>query len=125
VDDAVLREIAQVSSYNNQERDITGLLPYHEGPIMQVLEGDELNVCALYGKIKRDPRHTGCMILSTRTAEQREFSDWFMGYRNLSGRSAGKGLFNLTQGNLAEIMPASPSRELETLTRTYAKVSGF
>jgi hypothetical protein len=47
VDDAVLREIAQVSSYNNQERDITGLLLYHEGSIMQVLEGDELNVCAL------------------------------------------------------------------------------
>jgi len=125
LDDFTLREIAQTSIYNNQELGITGLLLFHDGTIMQVLEGDEMSVCTLYGKVKRDYRHTGCMILSTRTAEKREFSNWFMGYKNVSGCVNGDALFSLTKENLAMVMPASPSAELGTLTRTYAKVSGF
>ncbi len=125
LDDFVLREIAQTSNYNNQELGITGLLLFHEGSIMQVLEGDEMSVCSLYGKVKQDPRHSGCMILSAREAQQREFSNWFMGYKNVSGRFNGEALFSLTKENLARVMPHSPSQELGTLTRTYAKVSGF
>ena len=125
LDDFTLREIAQTSSYNNQELGITGFLLFHDGSIMQVLEGDEMSVYSLYGKVKRDLRHMGCMILSVRTAEQREFSDWFMGYKNISGRIDGNALFNLSKENLSKMMPATPSQELETLTRTYAKVSGL
>ena len=125
LEDYTLREIAQTSNYNNQELGITGLLLFHDGSIMQVLEGDEMSVCTLYGKVKQDPRHTGCMILSVRTAEQREFSNWFMGYKNITGRVSGDALFSLTQENLAKVMPSFPSQELATLTKTYAKVSGF
>ena len=125
LDDFTLREIAQTSSFNNQELGITGVLLFHEGSIMQVLEGDEMNVCSLYGKVKKDPRHTGCMILSTRTTEKCEFSGWFMGYKNISDHAGGAKLFNLNKENLATIMPASPSEELATLTQTYARVSGF
>ena len=125
LDDFALREIAQISSYNNQELGITGLLLFHAGSIMQVLEGDEMSVCALYAKVKRDPRHTGCMILSTRGASQREFSNWFMGYKNVSEREGGEVLFNLNKETLANILPNAPSQELGTLTQTYAKVSGF
>jgi len=67
LDDFALREIAQSSNYNNQALGITGLLLFHEGSIMQVLEGDEMSVYSLYGKVKRDSRHTGCMILSAPT----------------------------------------------------------
>jgi len=125
LDDFTLREIAQTSSFNNQELGITGLLLFHDGAIMQVLEGDEMSVYSLYGKVKRDPRHMGCMILSMREAKQREFSNWFMGYKNVSGRFGGDALFSLTKENLAMVMPDSPSQELGTLTQTYVKVSGF
>jgi len=125
LDDFGLREIAQTSSFNNQELGITGMLLFYEGSIMQVLEGDEMSVCSLYGKVKKDPRHLGCMILSTRMAEKREFSEWFMGYKNISGHLNGNTLFNLSKENLATIMPTSPSEELAVLTQTYAKVSGF
>jgi len=125
LDDFALREIAQSSSYNNHELGITGLLLFHDGSIMQVLEGDEMSVCSLYGKVKKDPRHRGCMILSVREAKEREFSTWFMGYKNISGHLGGDALFRLTKENLAGILPASPSQELGTLTQTYAKVSGF
>ena len=125
LDDFTLREIAQTSSFNNQLLGITGLLLFHEGSIMQVLEGDEISVCSLYGKVKQDPRHTGCMILSTRTAEQREFSEWYMGYKNVSAREGVESLFNLNKSSLATVMPDRPSQVLGTLTQTYAKVSGL
>ena len=125
LDDFTLREIAQTSSFNNQLLGITGLLLFHEGSIMQVLEGDEISVCSLYGNVKRDPRHTGCMILSTRTAEQREFSEWYMGYKNVSAREDVESLFNLNKSSLATVMPDRPSQVLGTLTQTYAKVSGL
>lgn len=125
LDDFALREIAQSSSFNNQELGITGLLLFHEGSIMQVLEGDEMSVYSLYARVKRDLRHTGCMILSARTAPQREFSNWFMGYKNISGRAGGEALFTLNRDTLADVLPSTPSQELGTLTRTYAKVSGF
>lgn len=125
LDDFTLRKIAQTSSHNNQELGITGLLLFHEGSIMQVLEGDEMSVHALYNEVKQDYRHTGCMVLSERQAEQREFSNWSMGYKNISGHFDGDALFRLTKENLAGVMPSSPSQELGTLTRIYAKVSGF
>lgn len=125
LDDFALREIAQTSSYNNQELGLTGLLMFHEGSVLQVLEGDEMSVYSLYGKVKRDPRHKNCMILSTRTTSQREFSNCFMGYKNVSGRMGCEALFNLNRANLATIMPNAPSQELDTLTKNYVKVSGF
>jgi len=125
LDEFALREIAQSSSYYNEEFGITGLLLFHDGSIMQVLEGDRKNIYTLYGNIKQDKRHTGCMVLSTREAQKREFSDWFMGYKNVTSDTMGNTLFNLNKHNLATIMPQSPSQELETLTKTYAKVSGF
>ena len=125
LDDFALREIAHSSNLNNQQRGITGLLLFHEGSIMQVLEGDEMSVYSLYGKIKQDNRHTGCMILSTRESQEREFSEWFMGYKNVSSSSGIDTLFNLNRHSLANVMPHSPSQELETLTQTYAKVSGL
>lgn len=125
LDDFALREIAQNSNYYNQQIGVTGLLLFHEGSILQVLEGDKESVTELYEKVKRDPRHTGCMTLSTRTAERREFSDWFMGYKNVSAQKSGDALFALTQSNLETILPQSPSIELATLTKTYQRVSGF
>lgn len=92
---------------------------------MQVLEGDEMSVYSLYGKVKRDPRHVDCMILSSRMAERREFPNWFMGYKNISNRFDGTALFGLTKENLARVIPTAPSQEVDVLTRTYAKVSEF
>ena len=125
LDDFALREIAQSSSFNNQQIGVTGLLLFHQGSILQVLEGDKESVLAVYEKVKLDERHTGCMILSTRMSEQREFSDWFMGYKNVSGRAGCESLFALNRSNLDNIMPENPSPELGTLTQTFERVSGF
>ena len=125
LDDFSMREIAQTSNYNNKKLGVTGLLLFHQGSILQVLEGDEISVNTLYNKVQYDKRHNGCIILSTRTAERREFANWSMGYKNVSEKESGDALFALTQASLKAILPDSPSDELDALTKTYQRVSGF
>jgi hypothetical protein len=72
------------SRANNEAHAITGLLLYKGGNFMQVLEGDEEAVRMLYERIGGDPRHTGVMVLLRNPIEQRQFSDWSMGFRDLN-----------------------------------------
>lgn len=95
LDDFALREIAQSSSYSNQILGLTGLLLFDGRSLLQVIEGDEMSVYSLYGKIKRDKRHTECHILTVGVAQKREFSNWFMGYKNITGHADADALFNL------------------------------
>lgn len=68
---------------NNERRGITGLLVYKKGQFLQLLEGPEHDVRALFETIRRDPRHTGAVVLTDRNIDERSFSNWHMGFRNL------------------------------------------
>ncbi|MEP3889825.1 MAG: BLUF domain-containing protein [Hellea sp.] len=121
LDDFALREIAQSSSYNNQLLGLTGLLLFDSRSILQVIEGDEMSVYSLYGKVKRDKRHTHCQILNAGMGQNREFLDTFMGYKNVTGHPDADALFNLNQNNFRKVLPFSPPHELEGLTPSYQK----
>ncbi|PSR53586.1 blue light sensor protein [Adhaeribacter arboris] len=82
--DEELKEILVVSNANNRALNVTGMLLYHEGSIVQVIEGEEQTVKALYTKIERDSRHRGIIKLSEGQLEQRNFPDWSMGFRTIS-----------------------------------------
>jgi hypothetical protein len=69
---------------NNTAIGVTGMLLFRGGNFMQVLEGEESTVSALYQKISRDPRHSGALILLKEQTEQRAFGDWSMAFRDLS-----------------------------------------
>lgn len=129
LDDFALREIAQSSSYSNQELGLTGLLLFNGRSLLQVIEGDEMSVYSLYGKVKRDKRHTHCQILTVGTAKERSFSNWFMGYKNISGRADGDVLFNLSKKKSRTVLPFPPPNDLphslEALTPSYQKASGY
>ena len=71
---------------NNAARDISGALIYAGGTFMQVIEGDEDEVRALYGRIRRDPRHHDLIKLDEGEEEDREFGDWSMAFRDFTGR---------------------------------------
>ena len=75
----VLRKIARESSKRNRERGITGVMLVQGRSIVQVLEGEENPVRALYHKISQDVRHGGCTILLCRHCKERAFADWNMG----------------------------------------------
>ena len=79
-----LRDILVQSRKNNAMLDITGLLLYHDGSIFQVLEGNKSEINSLYLKILKDPRHSGVVTLFDEEIDTRDFSDWSMGFKNLS-----------------------------------------
>ena len=78
-----LLEILEVSRRNNGKDNVTGMLLYGGGNFLQVLEGEEADVMALYQKIGRDLRHHHVSMISNRTVRERHFGDWQMGFVNL------------------------------------------
>ncbi|MEQ6250358.1 BLUF domain-containing protein [Sulfitobacter sp. HNIBRBA3233] len=78
--DALLSDILTVSKRNNTRDDITGVLMYHDRLFFQVLEGERTLVRNCYGRILRDPRHSGISLMWEVEAETRAFPSWAMGY---------------------------------------------
>jgi hypothetical protein len=85
---AELTDILEKARVNNARLDITGMLLYKDGNLMQVLEGEEQAVRALYAKIATDPRHRGLMVILQGSQQERQFPDWSMGCRDLNSVDA-------------------------------------
>lgn len=83
LNDEELLDILKVSRENNSSRDVTGLLLYKGGNFMQVLEGPDEVVEALYETIKTDPRHKDVFVLSREQISNRQFPAWEMAFQNL------------------------------------------
>ena len=71
-------EILETAHATNPGLEITGLLLFEQGHFLQLLEGPEANVRALYQRIANDPRHSGSTIIFTRTVSERDFANWNM-----------------------------------------------
>lgn len=67
----------------NPPNGITGLLLYRPGMFMQVLEGEESEIRALYTRIKRDTRHRDVTDVSSGNVPMRRFDHWSMAFRDL------------------------------------------
>lgn len=78
--DAALAELLRGSRRRNQQQGITGILLYQHLQFLQVLEGPETAVRALYRRIARDQRHYSLTVLSDGPIAQRQFADWSMGF---------------------------------------------
>jgi len=74
----VLRELEETSSANNRKAGITGLLLYTGHEFLQVLEGPEKEVNALFQKISRDPRHETVRLLTFELIGPVYFEQWSM-----------------------------------------------
>lgn len=80
-------QLAQISVRSRQKNEIlgiTGILLYCNGAIIQVLEGSQERVQALYRVICEDSRHVGVITLYSYPIVKRSFSAWSMGYKTLS-----------------------------------------
>jgi len=79
-----IQKLLQQTVPNNKEKGITGILLYKKSNFMQVLEGEESVVKALYAKITADSRHRHVTTLTSEHIKEREFPDWSMAFRDLS-----------------------------------------
>lgn len=77
---ADLDELLAKSRLRNEEDEITGLLLYHDGSFLQILEGDENEVQAAVGRIEQDKRHHEVSLIFRGEIEERSFGEWRMGF---------------------------------------------
>ncbi len=59
-----IAQILGVSDRNNRRDRVSGCLMFHQGHILQALEGERVDLDRLMRRIIDDPRHTGVRILS-------------------------------------------------------------
>ena len=83
-----LQGLLEKARENNAKLDVTGMLLYKDGNILQVLEGEEEVVKKLIERIQCDPRHKGFLVLLRGNSEERLFPDWSMGFRDLTGETS-------------------------------------
>jgi hypothetical protein len=76
----MLLDLLQKSQENNAQREISGLLVYHNGRFMQLLEGQRDDVLALFEVIRQDARHAHVQILLEKRAAERSMHSWVMGF---------------------------------------------
>jgi len=81
-----LTELLKKSRENNAKREITGMLLYRNGNFVQVLEGPESEVNAVYEIIKKDPRHHDVTLILKRPIEKRDFGEWEMGFNGVQDK---------------------------------------
>ena len=79
-----IEEIGIIASRNNMEINVTGTLVFFEKMFFQIIEGDDIAVDQLYGKIRNDPRHYDILRLKTEyEINDRLFPTWNMKTINL------------------------------------------
>lgn len=79
-----LSDLQALSWKNNLLKGVTGLLLYHEGSVLQVLEGNKDDIDSLYIRILQDTRHKNIITVMEGETVERNFKEWSMGYRRIS-----------------------------------------
>lgn len=79
-----LVDLLEQSRAANVAQRVTGMLLYRHARFLQLLEGDEAVVRALYASIAADDRHTDVRVLSERRRLLRQFPSWTMAFRDLA-----------------------------------------
>ena len=82
--DSALSDITSISVANNDQLGITGLLFFHEGYFLQLIEGREEALESLMSKLERDPRHRDLHRLVDEEINGRSFEEWKMDSFNLN-----------------------------------------
>lgn len=84
LDDAELAQLLTQSRAYNAAHGLTGVLLYSHGNIVQLLEGTQAKVDAVFSRIARDPRHFRVIRLADGPIPHRLFAQWSMGFRTIN-----------------------------------------
>ncbi|PJJ59695.1 BLUF domain-containing protein [Hymenobacter chitinivorans] len=96
----------------NHSHDLTGVLLYCDANIVQVLEGPQDEVEYIFGRIERDLRHYDVTKLADGPIQQRNFSQWSMGFKSVHPED-----FMYLTGY---VNPAAPSYPAQLVAETKA-----
>ena len=79
-----LIKLLKTARERNKKHDVTGVLLYSGGTFVQVLEGTPEDVDYIFNLIERDLRHRNIIKLVEELTEERNFSEWSMGFSSAS-----------------------------------------
>ena len=121
-----LASLVRLSARNNARLDVTGVLLVYGRSMMQLLEGDQPVVEALFSKIRSDKRHSDVSKLLQKTVRRRLYPEWGMGLSDLQARQ------NLDLGRLNRLLSdlqancetADFSVEARVLVSDFAQQAG-
>ena len=88
-----LKELLRKSREWNEAHEITGLLIYRfnkkfkRGNFLQIIEGTKKSISFTWDRISADTRHHTITVLEDGSFEERNFSTWSMGFKNLNTES--------------------------------------
>jgi len=118
-----LDDILSKSRKNNIDLGITGMLLYGNKTFIQILEGEERSVNDLLSKIKKDPRHRDFKLVAKKEVNQRKYSEWSMGFKEVSGEDfkSIKGANNLDQKDFNTTYLVSHANIIDSLMEHYRK----
>ena len=112
-----LEDLLRVARSNNQAADLTGLLLYHEGDFLQVLEGPADKIDEVFGVIRNDPRHHRVNVIVDRTVSARSFADWEMAFYEITDPlESVEGVSKFLSG---ADLPANSSRYVQMLFEAF------
>lgn len=118
-------DIITTSKAQNPKHGITGILLYHKGKFVQVIEGEEEELRSLMNNIEKDERHTNLRYLIDENISERGFEQWNMEFFNLSDK------LSLNYDEMAEIsslyrkQPLMKSNQLVEMYETLIKEGVF
>jgi hypothetical protein len=116
--DADLKRLLERARERNAAVDVTGLLVFHEGSFLQVLEGDADAVQTLFARISKDDRHDRVRLVLRRSVEEREFAEWSMGFVRLEPGANVPGVVDVFRdGRAIDTIAENPGRAVELVLR--------
>lgn len=122
---ADLSELLAQAQWGNAQRGITGALVYGDGQFMQIMEGDQVTLEALYAHIGQDRRHTGLFKLADRPLEARRFAEWSMAFQVVSPADFQQLAGYVEPARLADHLPDLGAVDSLFLERMQALVTAY
>lgn len=90
-----LQTLLRECRVNNAKHELTGVLFYGNQHFMQLIEGEEQEVHALYEHLGQDARHDHLIKIADKPIQARAFADWSMAFQCLDADTAEPGLQDL------------------------------
>lgn len=81
-----LQHLLVCARQRNTQLAVTGILLYGNERFVQVLEGEEEAVQAVYAHIRRDARHQNILTFANKPTAQRAFTDWAMAFQPITSQ---------------------------------------
>jgi hypothetical protein len=118
----LLPAILEAAVRNNKQMNVTGMLLYADGNVMQVLEGEKAVVLELFQTIKLDKRHSGIFVLVEQEIAARQFASWSMGFKHIKEADLAKfpAAAQIFKARQDEILLRSRAGNALTILKTFA-----